>query len=827
MQWCGSRSRWAQVFFECAVWQICNNPDCLYLHEFGTQEDSYTKEEMVQRHGVSAPSYPHLPPHTTTSRTNSFCLPSAVCCVLCAVCCAPCVCHVPLPCVCHVPLPCALCAISCVPLAPSCMPRCSKHPAPYFDPSHSVNRRAANGLPPSLDTHMEKSSAVPAASHPATTAKVFTLGPSTAPKTGGLLPAAASWGSKASLAGKVVLSASKPASSSTVSSAISVPAAKPTSGSTHTASSSWSSSNGPQLFKPSAAVLSGRVIQASAHSPPVISHVNAAQAATGAGTGFGSLQDKQMHGKSPPSILSQSSTVRPAASTTVGFQPSGLSSSAASVARTAATAALASGPGKPSAVGSTQQKVAASPAAGSLGSAVAGSVAGGSARSKGQSPSKQRSRLVVLGQTAQLETKLPLTGNLAQNAAGKGGGGGGKKGKKKKGESGVVRVMVEADDSRSWEELHGVEDEEEKRPREAGEARADGKEGAQASAKSELQARVLAFDPMRLDAQKGKGKGGDVGAVEKGSDGGKDGCGVDKAKGRGDADKGAGKVNGQTEKGKGKGSGTEEGDKGKARVGWTNEGEKSSEKGKGKGQSEADKKKPKGAAAKEPDKDKSKGRAERVEKGEGASSKRAKAESKNKEEVAKSVTSSQEREVDASPSDMEEDKQEEKQESGSESSKMDLDVEPEISRGASKEVGLKEEKRIKEERRTEKERRTEEERSLRKERTREESLPEEDELSVLIAGDVVASASAIQLPEASDEADNATERESDQGKRASVADAVDSAGGMGGQAGKAMGAPKACSSLLLAFASVPPSPTCLFSLTTFSRHQQQDEHPQQ
>jgi len=25
---------------------VCNNPDCLYLHELGEQDDSFTKEEM-------------------------------------------------------------------------------------------------------------------------------------------------------------------------------------------------------------------------------------------------------------------------------------------------------------------------------------------------------------------------------------------------------------------------------------------------------------------------------------------------------------------------------------------------------------------------------------------------------------------------------------------------------------------------------------------------------------------------------------------------------------------------------------------------------------
>lgn len=33
---------------------MCPNPDCLYLHEVGTQEDSFTKEEMLHRYNTAA-----------------------------------------------------------------------------------------------------------------------------------------------------------------------------------------------------------------------------------------------------------------------------------------------------------------------------------------------------------------------------------------------------------------------------------------------------------------------------------------------------------------------------------------------------------------------------------------------------------------------------------------------------------------------------------------------------------------------------------------------------------------------------------------------------
>ena len=32
-------------------WQPCNNPECLYLHDEGTREDSFTKEEMLANYG--------------------------------------------------------------------------------------------------------------------------------------------------------------------------------------------------------------------------------------------------------------------------------------------------------------------------------------------------------------------------------------------------------------------------------------------------------------------------------------------------------------------------------------------------------------------------------------------------------------------------------------------------------------------------------------------------------------------------------------------------------------------------------------------------------
>jgi len=38
----------------CLRVQVCPNPDCLYLHEVGTQEDSFTKEEMLHRYNTAA-----------------------------------------------------------------------------------------------------------------------------------------------------------------------------------------------------------------------------------------------------------------------------------------------------------------------------------------------------------------------------------------------------------------------------------------------------------------------------------------------------------------------------------------------------------------------------------------------------------------------------------------------------------------------------------------------------------------------------------------------------------------------------------------------------
>lgn len=71
----------------CHAWlknMPCNNPDCLYLHDIGTQEDSFTKEEMVstcaskiqQFHGLTNPSHRRggsclPPPEPDVSSTNS------------------------------------------------------------------------------------------------------------------------------------------------------------------------------------------------------------------------------------------------------------------------------------------------------------------------------------------------------------------------------------------------------------------------------------------------------------------------------------------------------------------------------------------------------------------------------------------------------------------------------------------------------------------------------------------------------------------------------------------------------------------------------------
>eukprot|EP00897_Mesotaenium_endlicherianum_P001686 jgi/Mesen1/1545/ME000134S00663 len=49
----------------CNAWlknMPCNNPDCLYLHEIGTQEDSFTKEEMLAKFGSKTSSYDALHP---------------------------------------------------------------------------------------------------------------------------------------------------------------------------------------------------------------------------------------------------------------------------------------------------------------------------------------------------------------------------------------------------------------------------------------------------------------------------------------------------------------------------------------------------------------------------------------------------------------------------------------------------------------------------------------------------------------------------------------------------------------------------------------------
>lgn len=71
----------------CHAWlknMPCNNPDCLYLHDIGTQEDSFTKEEMVstcaskiqQFHGLTNPSHRRggsclPPPEPDVCSTNS------------------------------------------------------------------------------------------------------------------------------------------------------------------------------------------------------------------------------------------------------------------------------------------------------------------------------------------------------------------------------------------------------------------------------------------------------------------------------------------------------------------------------------------------------------------------------------------------------------------------------------------------------------------------------------------------------------------------------------------------------------------------------------
>lgn len=31
----------------CELIQTCSNPDCLYLHDIGSQEDSFTKDEII------------------------------------------------------------------------------------------------------------------------------------------------------------------------------------------------------------------------------------------------------------------------------------------------------------------------------------------------------------------------------------------------------------------------------------------------------------------------------------------------------------------------------------------------------------------------------------------------------------------------------------------------------------------------------------------------------------------------------------------------------------------------------------------------------------
>ncbi|XP_057865226.2 uncharacterized protein LOC131072939 [Cryptomeria japonica] len=60
----------------CHAWlknMPCNNPDCLYLHDIGTQEDSFTKEEMVSTCASKIPQF-HGPTNSLQRRGGS-CLP--------------------------------------------------------------------------------------------------------------------------------------------------------------------------------------------------------------------------------------------------------------------------------------------------------------------------------------------------------------------------------------------------------------------------------------------------------------------------------------------------------------------------------------------------------------------------------------------------------------------------------------------------------------------------------------------------------------------------------------------------------------------------------
>ncbi|KAH9331537.1 hypothetical protein KI387_003645, partial [Taxus chinensis] len=60
----------------CHAWlknMPCNNPDCLYLHDIGTQEDSFTKEEMVSTCASKIPQF-HGPTNSLQRRGGN-CLP--------------------------------------------------------------------------------------------------------------------------------------------------------------------------------------------------------------------------------------------------------------------------------------------------------------------------------------------------------------------------------------------------------------------------------------------------------------------------------------------------------------------------------------------------------------------------------------------------------------------------------------------------------------------------------------------------------------------------------------------------------------------------------
>lgn len=300
----------------CNAWLknlVCPNPDCLYLHEVGTQEDSYTKEEMLHRYN--------------TGLTSSA-------------------------------------------LSPAVGLLTSKHLPQY---ESGVNRRAVNGLPPPVDGFIMDKQPAPtflAAAGGGTSAlrgnTVLTLGTGTFGKGtavgpsvgggagagvgavgGGILPPAASWGAKGgTAAGKLILSTPKPYTapgaptghgqangappvganafnnasvwpSPALSSALyssSPPTAAPGFGPGSAASAaglgrtSHLTQQHTQQFKPSATVLSSRVIQASAHSPPVIAgQPSAVQPPSNppgpAGGSGGKSPYRERQRKSPPSPM--------------------------------------------------------------------------------------------------------------------------------------------------------------------------------------------------------------------------------------------------------------------------------------------------------------------------------------------------------------------------------------------------------------------------------------------------------------------------------------------------------------------------------------------